>query len=75
MDHPAVRDTDLHTDEFSVGYLPVEAGQAIQFVYDFGANWQFTVKLEKIEPPNPEITQPIIVESRGEAPAEYDDNW
>ena len=75
VDHPAVRDTDLHTDEFSVGYLPVEAGQAIQFVYDFGANWQFTVKLEKIEPPNPEITQPIIVESRGEAPAEYDDNW
>jgi hypothetical protein len=75
VNHPAVTDADLHTDEFAIGYLPVEEGQAIPFDYDFGADWQFTVTLEKIAPPNPEITQPIIVESRGKAPAEYDDNW
>jgi len=53
----------------------LEEGQSIPFVYDFGASWQFTVKLEKIKPPDPEITRPIIVESRGEAPKEYDNEW
>lgn len=73
--HPYIQDADLHTDEYAIGHLTLEEGQSIPFVYDFGANWQFTVKLEKIKSPDPEITRPIIVESHGEAPAEYDDEW
>jgi len=29
------------------------------------------VKLEKVEPPNPRITKPRVVESHGKAPKEY----
>lgn len=73
--HPHIQDAELQTDEYAIGHLTLEEGQSIPFVYDFGANWQFTVKLEKIKPADPEITRPIIVESHGEAPAEYDDEW
>jgi hypothetical protein len=73
--HPNIQDADLQTDEFAIGHLTLVEGQSIPFVYDFGANWKFTVKLEEVKPPDPEITRPIIVESHGEAPAEYDDEW
>ena len=73
--HPYIQDADLQTDECAIGYLTLEEGQSMPFVYDFGANWQFTVKLEKVKLPDPEITHPIIVESHGDAPAEYDDEW
>ncbi len=75
VEHSYVRDADLHTDEIAVGYLDLEIGQSMPFVYDFGANWVFTVKLEQVKPPDPEISLPIIVESHGKAPAEYDDEW
>ena len=74
--HPNIQDADLQTDEFAIGHLTLVEGQSIPFLYDFGANWKFTVKLEQVKPPDPEITRPIIVESHGEAPAEYDeDEW
>ena len=37
--------TLMHTDEYSVGYLPLAEGQSMLFIYDYGANWQFDVKL------------------------------
>ena len=61
-----------YTDERSIGYLPLEEGQEMEFRYDFGANWRFRVKLEKVEPPNPDIEDAIVVESHGEAPEEYE---
>lgn len=68
-----------YTDERSIGYLPLEEGQEMEFHYDFGANWQFRVKLEKIEPASPDIEEAIVVESHGEAPEEYggydEDDW
>lgn len=44
----------------------------MQFRYDFGADWRFDVQLEKIEPEATKISKPMIVESRGKAPAEYE---
>lgn len=77
VEHPRVGDAELHTDEMAVGYLPLQEGESMPFRYDFGADWRFTVKLEKITPVDPEISLPFLVESHGEAPAEYDsdDDW
>jgi len=72
---PAIDSADLTTDEFAIGHLTLEVGQSMRFEYDFGADWQFTVKLEKIKPPNADISLPMIVDSFGEAPSEYDDEW
>ena len=73
--HPRIQDADISTDEFAVGYLPLKEGDSMLFHYDFGADWQFTVTLEKIKPPDSKITQPIVVKSQGKAPKEYDNEW
>jgi len=77
VEHPEIDDAETHTDELAIGELPLNERQSMQFQYDFGANWQFNVQLERIEPEGAKISRPTIVESRGEAPAEYefDDEW
>jgi hypothetical protein len=69
--HSYVEDAKLHTNDYSIGDLPLEEGQSMEFLYDFGTSWRFDVKLEKVEPPNPRITKPRVVESHGKAPKEY----
>jgi len=71
VSHPYVDDADFQTDEFSIGDLPLQEGQSMVFLYDFGASWKFNVTLEKIEPPNRQMKKPRVVESHGKPPAEY----
>lgn len=76
--HPYIDDAWLHTDEYSIGYLPLEEGESMAFLYDYGTNWNFGIKLEKIESPNRRMKKARIVESHGEAPREYgydEDDW
>lgn len=73
--HPAIEDTEFTTDEFSIGYLPLAAGESMEFLYDFGTCWLFKIKLESIAPSNNEVTQATLVQSHGESPPEYDDEW
>lgn len=72
VDHPYTEDAEFHTDEFSIGYLSLAERESIGFRYDYGANWRFDVRLEKIDPPSDTITEPTIVESHGAPPPEYD---
>jgi hypothetical protein len=71
IDHPYC-DGERFTDEVPVGAAPMEVGDAFTFLYDFGAGWQFTVKLEKIDPPDPGLKHARIVQSHGDSPPEYD---
>jgi hypothetical protein len=41
------------------------------YLYDFGDSWRFEVKLERIAPPHPDITQPAFLETCGESPEQY----
>jgi hypothetical protein len=77
VQHPCIDDAETHTDELAIGELPLNERQSMEFQYDFGADWRFDVQLERIEPEGAKISKPTIVESRGEAPAEYefDDEW
>jgi hypothetical protein len=59
------------TDEVQIGELPLDPGQSMEFHYDFGDDWRFDVKLERIEPPGAEITAPGILERHGESPKQY----
>jgi hypothetical protein len=72
VEHPCIDDADTHTDEVAIGELPLHERQSMEFQYDFGADWRFDVRLEKVEADFTEISEPTIVESRGEAPAEYE---
>jgi hypothetical protein len=61
------------TDEVTIGDLPLEPGQSMQLTYDFGDNWQFDVRLERIEPPGAKLKAPRILERHGKAPEQYPD--
>jgi hypothetical protein len=68
--HPYVEEGP-RADEVPIGTLPLEPGQVMELVYDFGDYWEFTVKLERIEPPGAKVKAPRILESHGKAPAQY----
>ncbi len=69
----AAMDKGPWADQLPVGTLPLEPRQSMRLVYDFGDNWQFTVKLERIEPPGAKAKGPRILESHGTAPSQYQD--
>lgn len=74
VEHPHIDEAETHTDEMAIGELPLNERQTMQFQYDYGADWRFEVQLEKIEPEGAKISKPTLVESQGQAPAEYDDD-
>ena len=71
--HPAM-DEGPWANQVRIGTLPLEPGQSMKLVYDFGDKWEFKVKLERIEAPGAKDKAPRIVESHGEAPEQYP-NW
>ena len=70
--HPMCEE-EFSTDEFEIKDLPLRIGEKMEYVFDFGDYWQFTVELEKIEPPNPKFKRAKILESHGKAPEQYPD--
>ena len=43
----------------------------MRYLYDFGDNWRFDVKLERIEPVDEKIKGSVLLESHGESPEQY----
>lgn len=62
-----------YTDEFTVKELPLNIGDTMSFRFDFGDNWEFSVLLEAINPPDKKVKEPLIKESFGKAPSQYGD--
>jgi hypothetical protein len=50
--------------------LPLAIGQSLDFLFDFGDNWEFELQLEAV---NPKVKQknPEVLEAEGEAPEQY----
>jgi hypothetical protein len=59
------------TDQIPVGTLPLEPGQTMDLLYDFGDSWEFTITLDRVEPPRTRINAPRIMGSHGPAPQQY----
>jgi Plasmid pRiA4b ORF-3-like protein len=59
------------TNDIRLGDLPLELGQAMTFHFDFGDDWRFDVKLERIDPPGKRLKAPRILEKHGKAPEQY----
>ncbi len=73
INHPEVENGPW-TDEVSIGSLPLEPGQSMTLRYDFGDEWRFTVKLERIDPPGGKAKAPRIIEKHGKSPVQYEDS-
>lgn len=69
--HPYMDDEPLHTDEVLIGEIPIQEGDTMMYLFDFGDNWEFDVELERIDPRDEKKKEPVVVESRGEAPRQY----
>jgi hypothetical protein len=46
-------------------------GTTLSYLYDFGDNWEFEVQLEGIDPADPKVRRPKVLETHGEAPEQY----
>lgn len=57
--------------QYEIGALPLQPGQSLALLYDFGDSWRFDVKLERIDPPNRRQKKLKILESHGKAPEQY----
>jgi hypothetical protein len=68
--HPEM-DEGPWASEILIGTLPLEPGQTMELVYDFGDNWCFTIKLERVEPPGAKVKTPRILERHGKSPDQY----
>jgi hypothetical protein len=68
--HPEC-DDGVPADTVELGTLPLKPGESMSLVYDFGDNWRFSVKLERIDPPGSVKKLPKVLESHGKAPEQY----
>ncbi len=68
--HPAVGEGPF-ADETPLLELPLKEGSTMTFVYDFGDNWQFTVLVERVDPVDPSLKEPKLLESHRKAPKQY----
>ena len=78
INHPYAEESPS-TAEVKVGELPLRPGSILEYLFDFGDNWLFEVRLEKLKPVNPKIRKPAVIEQRGQAPPQYpnfdDEEW
>jgi Plasmid pRiA4b ORF-3-like protein len=63
---PDVRETTLES-------LELERGREFLYIFDYGDEWRFKVRVHAINPDAPEGDYPRIVQSVGEAPEQYPD--
>ncbi len=73
INHPAVEEGPW-TDQVSIGSLPLEPGQSMELLYDFGDEWHFSVKLERVDPPGGKAKAPRIIEKHGKSPVQYEES-
>ena len=59
------------TPDVRLGDLPLTAGEAMDFLYDFGDNWLFRVRLDRVDPPAAGFSRPVVLEAHGKAPPQY----
>jgi hypothetical protein len=68
--HPYM-DDGPRASEVRVGDVPLQEGQSMTYLYDFGDQWMFEVTLERVGPPDRAMKEPAILDVRGEAPEQY----
>lgn len=71
INHPYTEDPPL-TTEVRIGEVPLQPGETMTYVYDFGDHWEFEVQLERIDPVDRRMRKYKILESHGEAPEQYE---
>lgn len=70
INHPFLQEGP-YTYRVRIGELPLHKGSKLTYLFDFGEHWEFDIKLERIDPPDPSLKKPKIIEYHGEPPEQY----
>lgn len=77
--HHPYTDDSPSTAETTIGEVPLRPGASMEYLFDFGDQWRFDVKLEVIEPADARVKKTKILEKRGQSPPQYpnmdEDEW
>ncbi len=57
--------------EVELAELPIDPGDDMAFLFDFGDCWRFNVRLEEVRPVGSIKKLPAVLESHGKAPVQY----
>lgn len=68
--HPYMEESPS-TDEVTIGEIPLRPGASMEFLFDFGDQWRFDVKLEEMDAADTRIKRPKFLEKHGQAPPQY----
>jgi hypothetical protein len=69
--HHPYMDEPPCASEVLIEELSLRPANAMRYLYDFGDNWQFDVKLERIDSVDEKIKNPVLLASHGESPDQY----
>lgn len=58
-------------DEAKLGELNLAIGQSFLYLFDYGSEWKFQVRIEKLSDMNTKDSKPQLLEERGESPEQY----
>ncbi|MBM7558087.1 plasmid pRiA4b ORF-3 family protein [Halanaerobacter jeridensis] len=64
----------ISVKEVKIGELGLEVGQEILYLFDYGDEWRFSVKLEEIKS-GESLEETKIIERKGESPEQYSSNF
>ncbi len=62
-------------DKTKLSSLYLEKGQSFLYLFDFGDEWLFKVKVEKVLETEMIPLKPVVIESKGPAPEQYEEWW
>lgn len=68
---PEVEEVGKTTDEINIADLRLFKGQKIFYLFDFGDEWWFDIKLLRIDKESPQLSRPVITGRQGESPEQY----
>lgn len=67
-----IDNNDELADSYTAGEVPFDIGGSLEFLYDFGDEWRFDVRLEELKPDS-RLESPRVLKSHGKAPTQYVD--
>ncbi len=62
------------SSEWTLAMLPLQIGDEIELLFDFGDSWLFSIKLEELPKKWQSLSSPTVIKSAGEPPEQYSEN-
>ena len=63
--HQSVSEADHFADDYTIASLNLGVGQPLTFLFDFGDEWEFKLRLEQRNPSDSKIQYPTLLQSGG----------